>query len=277
MPDLSDHRALVTGASSGIGHSMAQILASWGCALTITARRLDRLEQLAAELKKAHDVDVRCVALDLSQPGSARALFDDTQAAGERIDIVINNAGFGHYVEFAASDWQRNADMLQLNITSLVELTHGYLGEMVSRDRPAYILNVSSIAAFQPVPYFASYAATKVYVRNFSEALSYELRKSNVKVSCLCPGGTRTEFMEVAEQGKLPAIAEMSMLSADQVAKIGLLAMLRGRRGIVSGGMNKLSCWLTRLIPRRTAAGMAANILGGKPAAPAAEITVGSK
>jgi hypothetical protein len=276
MPDLSDHRALVTGASSGIGLEMCKILAGWGCDLTITARRLDRLEALAAELREAHGVDVRCIPLDLSKSDAPGQLFDDTRGAGEHIDILINNAGFGHYTEFAGSEWQRNADMLQLNITSLVELTHRYVAEMLTRDRPAYILNISSIAAFQAVPYFASYAATKSYVRNFSEALAVELKKTNVKVSCLCPGGTYTEFMDVAENKELNGIAKMSMLNADKVALIGLKAMLRGRRSIVSGGLNKLSCWLTRFVPRRTTAFMAAQVLGGKPEKPA-ELTEGTE
>ena len=264
MPDLRDHRALITGASSGIGREMARVLASWGCALTITARREERLRELADELVREHGVDVRCVVSDLGRPGGAAALHDDVQRAGEHIDILVNNAGAGRYQSFEQQRWDDLAAMLQLNVASLVELTHRFLPQMRTSARRAYILNVASIAAFQPVPYFACYAATKSYVRDFSEALAKELARTNVSVSCLCPGGTRTEFMSHSGQS-LGWVAELSMLEARAVAHKGLTAMLRRRRNRVTGWMNVVSCFLVRFIPRRAAAASAMLVLGPPP------------
>ena len=255
MANLKDHRALVTGASSGIGAEMARELARQGCALTLAARRTDRLEALASELRDAHGVGVRCVASDLSRPEGAAALHADVHAAGERIDILINNAGFGLYQTFADLGWQRQAEMIQLNITSLAELTHRFLGDMLGRDRRAYILNVSSIGAYQPVPYMACYAATKSYVRDFTEALAYELRGSNVSATSVCPGGTRTEFMEISGQSKiLGRAARAALMPADRVARIGVRAMLRRRRNIVTGWLYAVLCFSMRFLPRRTTA-----------------------
>jgi short-subunit dehydrogenase len=261
MLDLRDHRALITGASSGIGREMARLLASRGCALTIAARRGDRLAELADELTRDHNVAVRCVVNDLGQPGGAAALYEDVQAAGERIDILVNNAGAGRYQAFEQRSWDGLATEIQLNVTSLVELTHRFLPHMRRSDRRAYILNVASIAAFQPVPYFACYAAAKSYVRDFSEALAKELARSNVSVSCLCPGGTHTEFMEHSGQ-TLGWLAAASMLDAPAVARQGLAAMFARRRARVTGWMNVLSCFFVRFVPRRMAAASAMLVLG---------------
>lgn len=261
MPNLSDHRALVTGASSGIGAAIAKILAQWGCHLTITARRGDRLDALAQTLRDQHGVEVRTVVCDLSAPDGAATLFHDVERAGETIDVLVNNAGFGRFEHFASSEWEVQARMIQLNITSLVELTHRFLPAMRTRDRRGYILNISSIGAYQPVPYMACYAATKSFVRDFTEALAYELAGSNVSATSACPGGTRTEFSDVAGQ-KLGAIANASMMDADKVATIALRAMLGGERNLVTGLVNKISCFFMRFIPRRTAAWGAVAVLG---------------
>jgi short-subunit dehydrogenase len=265
MPDLRDHRALVTGASSGIGREMARTLAGWGCALTLSARRGDRLSELARELTHGYGVDVRCVVCDLAQPGGPQALYSDIEGAGERIDILVNNAGAGRYQAFERQPWGELASTIQLNVTSMVELTHLFLPYMRQSSRRAYILNVASTAAYQPVPFFACYAAAKSYVRDFSEALARELAPTNVSVSCLCPGGTRTEFMEYSGQ-RLGHVAEASMLDARAVARKGLRAMLRRRRTRVTGWMNVLSCFLVRFVPRRVAAASALLVLGPPPA-----------
>ncbi|WP_428266881.1 SDR family NAD(P)-dependent oxidoreductase [Haliangium sp.] len=264
MPDLRHHRALVTGASSGIGREMARQLAAWGCDLTITARRRERLDELAAELTAAHGVEVRATACDLASPDGPRALYDDVMAAGEDVDVLINNAGFGHYQAFEHEPWEQLAATLQLNVTSLVELTHRFLPHLRAGGRRAYVLNVASIAAFQPVPYFACYAAAKSYVRDFSEALAHELAGTGVSVTCLCPGGTYTEFMDHSGQ-TLGRVAKASMRDAQSVARQALLATLRGRRTVVTGWMNVLSCFLTRFVPRRAAAWSSVAVLG-KPA-----------
>lgn len=261
MPDLARHRALVTGASSGIGAAMARILAAWGCDLTLTARRTDRLEALAEDIRKSTGVSVRCVPCDLSVPGSAAALHDDVIRAGESIDILINNAGFGSYQPFAAQGAALQARMIQLNVVSLIELTRRFLPTMLDSGRRCYILNVASIAAFMPVPYFACYAATKTFVRDFSEALAHELAGTSVSVTCVCPGGTRTEFSEIAGQ-TLNALARSTLMSAEAVAERGLRAMLRGRRTVVTGWINALLCFFMRLVPRRAAAWGSVTVLG---------------
>ncbi|ACY15802.1 SDR family NAD(P)-dependent oxidoreductase [Haliangium ochraceum] len=263
MPDLRQHHALVTGASSGIGREIARLLASWGCALTLTARRDDRLRELARELGPS-GVEVRWVCCDLAAPEGARALFEDVERSGQRVDILVNNAGFGRYQRFEDIPWGEHAAMLQLNVTALVELTHRFLPAMLLSERPAYVLNVASIAAYQPVPFFAAYAASKSFVRDFSEALAVELADTNLRVSCLCPGGTHTEFAEHSGQ-QLGRLAQASMLDAREVAERGLRAMLRGRPCVVTGWMNVLSTFLMRFLPRRAAAAGSVAVLGLPP------------
>ena len=250
MKDLKGSRALVTGASSGIGAAIARQLAERGSALVVSARREDRLRDLARELGEAHGVEVDVVALDLAAAGAAPELFAAATAGARPLDILINNAGFGVNRAFIDAPWERQAAMLQLNVTSLVELTHLFVTAALPRtEKPAYVMNVASIGAYQPVPFYAVYAATKAFVRNFTEALSFELRDTHVSVTCLNPGGTRTEFMEVAENEPKP-FAQKTLMSAERCAAIGLKAMFRGRRNVVAGGLNKLSCWLTRFTPR---------------------------
>ena len=223
------------------------------------------MRELAREITHGYGVDVRVVVCDLATPGGPAALFREVEAAGERIDILINNAGAGRYQAFEHQRWDELASMIQLNVTALVELTHLVLPQLRQSQRRAYILNVASIAAFQPVPFFACYAAAKSYVRDFSEALARELAPTNVSVSCLCPGGTRTEFTDLSGQS-LGQLAHASMLGARAVARKGLRAMLRRRRTRVTGWMNVLSCFLVRLVPRRVAAASAMLVLGPPPA-----------
>lgn len=261
MRDLRNHRALVTGASSGIGREMARQLAAAGCAVVIAARRRDRLEELATELRTAHGVEVTPVEIDLTEAGAADRLYDAATAGGIALDILVNNAGFGVLRRFDDLEGTTNRDMITVNVAVVVALCHRFVADAAPRDRRSYVLNIGSTASFQPVPHFATYAATKHFVLAFSEALAAELGGTRVSVTCLCPGGTWTEFFDVSEQ-KLGRMARMSMLDADVVARIGLRAMLRGRRSIVSGGMNKLGAWLIRFVPRRTAGWIASRLVG---------------
>jgi short-subunit dehydrogenase len=261
MPDLSGKTALVTGASSGIGAAMARQLAAWKCDLVLTARRADRLEALAAEVKSAHGVAVRVVTGDLSDRATPLRLYETLRQSGTPMDIVINNAGFGTWQPFAQSTWERNAELLQLNVVSLVELCHRFLPDLLARPHRAHILNVASTASFQPIPFFANYGASKSYVLAFSEALAAELKGTNVRVTCVCPGPTITEFAEVASQ-KLNAAQRSAMMSAERCASIGLRAMLRGKRVVVPGALNKVGAFSTRLIPRRTAGAIGQRLVG---------------
>jgi hypothetical protein len=262
MPmDLRGRTALVTGASSGIGVSFARQLAAMGAGLVLTARRKDRLDSLADELRAEHGVDVETIALDLGDPGAPKALFDATEGAGKPVDVLVNNAGFGTQARFDRMAWTKASEQLQLNVVSLTELTHRFLAPMLTRGR-GYVLNVSSIGAYMAVPGYATYAAGKAYVLSFTEALAAELAGTPVRACCLCPGGTRTEFFQAAGQ-KPGWLVEASLMSADRCARIGLRALFGGRRNIIAGIANTLMCWSLRLVPRRLAAWIAGFVMGG--------------
>lgn len=257
---LGGHRALVTGASSGIGVDIARALAARGCDLVITARRADRLEAVADELRKLN-VNVEVIAHDLGAPGGAAAVWA-AATNNAKIDVLINNAGFGYFRAFADVDAARDAEMLQLNVAAVVELCHYFVRDLPA-PAPGWILNVASIAAWQAAPNFATYGATKAFVRNFSEALHYEV-KPRIKVSCLCPGGTHTEFHAAAGAGDYGWLARKSMLPSDVVAEKGVRAMLRGKKTLVTGVLNKLSCFFASL-SHRGMASRASYLVLGKP------------
>ena len=183
-------RALVTGASSGIGAAIARELATLGVDLVLTARRRDALDAVAATCK---GVKVEIVAADLGKPDAARALWADA-AAGGLIDILINNAGFGYFRRFDEVDWARDAELVQLNMTSLVALARCFVDARKASTAPAYMVNIASTGAYQSVPNMALYAASKAFVRNFSEGLHDEHRGTPLSVTCICPGGTETAF-----------------------------------------------------------------------------------
>jgi uncharacterized protein len=266
-PDLSGSTALVTGASSGIGAAMARQLAAWRCDLVLTARRADRLDALAGELRASRRISCTVVAEDLAQPGGAARLHERIRAAGRPIDILINNAGFAIYRRFADTSWQRHAELLQLNVLSLVELTYLFLPDLAAHPGRTHILNVSSpVGPWIDVPAMATYGASKAAVLGFSRALAAELSRSNVRVTCLCPGGTTTEFSEVAGQ-TLGGLARAGMMGARRCAAIGLRGMLRGRRVVVPGITNKLIRLLSCIVPRRWM-GASSTWLMGPPQAP---------
>jgi len=246
MAELTGRMALVTGASSGIGAEIARELAARGAGVVLAARRRERLEALADELKDG--VPVRVEEVDLADPASPAALVGRLKEAGLDIDILINNAGFGDYGDFAGSDWERQRGMLHVNMLSLVELTHRLLPAMVERGR-GHVMNVASIGAFLPVPGFAVYAATKAFVRNFTEALDWELKGTGVRAIVVSPGGTRTEFAEVTGN-ELSRTGLMVSMSARQCAAIAVRKMLGGRRGVVTGLYNAVGMWLLRWVPR---------------------------
>lgn len=260
MKELAGKRALVTGASSGIGADIARSLAARGADLVISARRADRLEQLAAELRASHQVAVDVVPTDLGTADGARTLWERaTQSRG--VDVLVNNAGFGHFRPFATVDVARDAEMLQLNVTSLVELCHRFV-DALPAGSPGWILNVASIAAWQAAPNFATYGASKAFVRNFSEALHYELAPRGIKVTCLSPGGTHTEFHATAGAGDYGALARASMLPSAVVAEKGVRAMLRGKKTLVTGVLNKIACFFTGMSPRGMSSRASMFILG---------------
>ena len=260
MSELSGKRALVTGASSGIGAAIARRLARHDVDLVVTGRNREALEAVA---ESCRDRVVNCEAIvaDLGAPGGATALWTAARATGP-IDILVNNAGFGYFRPFHAVDWARDAELLQLNITSLVELSRRFLDDRGSSPGRAYLLNIASIGAYQAVPNMAVYASSKAFVRNFTEALHDELRGTPISATCVSPGGTRTNFHAAAGAGNYGWIANLSMMDADQVAEIAFDAMLKGRRNVVPGLLNKLATWSIRLFSRRIASWSSSRVLG---------------
>ena len=249
LPNLKGRTALVTGASSGLGVSFARALAASGADLVITARRGAKLDSLATELREKHGVQVDTIVLDLSEPGSPERLFAKTEGEGRVIDVLINNAGGGIHRNFADIPWEQTARQIQLNVVSLTELTHRFVRVMLERER-GHVLNVASVGAYTPTPTYATYSAGKAFVRDFTEAIAYELRHTAVRVCCLCPGVTTTEF-HLAAGHELSPMVKVTTMSADRCASIGLSALFGGRRNIVSGLANKLTMQLLRLMPRR--------------------------
>ena len=268
---LADRRAVVTGASSGIGEAIAARLAGLGANLVLTARREDRLTATASKLRTAHGVTVEVVVADLGRPDGVDAVWTAATRGGA-IDVLINNAGFGYFRAFGTTDWARDAELIQLNITSLVELCHRFVAH--HRTTPpahrVHLMNIASTAAFQAVPNFAVYASSKMFVRYFTEALYYELRGTKISATCVCPGGTLTEFHAAAGAGNYGRLANASMMTADKVARVGIRAMLRGKKTVVTGVLNKLSCWLSGMAPGGVSARGAMFVLGTpKPDQPA--------
>jgi short-subunit dehydrogenase len=255
MSVLTGKTALVTGASSGLGVDFATILAEQGCNLVLVARREDRLRTLGGELGRRHGVQAHVIGMSLSPPGAAQELYDRLRALHLDVDVLINNAGFGAYGPFTEIPWEREEEMLQLDIVALVHLTKLFVHDMLARNF-GYILQVSSIGAYQPSPTYATYSAAKAFVLSFGEALNYELRHTNVKVSVLSPGVTETEFLQVAGQRK-SLFQRLSMMQSRPVAEMGIAAMLRGKPSKVAGTMNALTAWSLRFVPRRLQAAMA--------------------
>jgi hypothetical protein len=254
MSELAGLRALVTGGSSGIGAAIARELAARGADLVLTARRRAQLDEVAAGCT---GVKVDTIAADLGKDGGADAVWTAATAGGP-VDILVNNAGFGAFRPFAATEWARDAEMIELNIHALVELSKRF----VAADRPGYVLNIASIGAYQSIPNMALYAASKAFVRNFTEGLHDELRGGPMSATCVCPGGTKTAFHAAAGAGDYGWLANVSMMSAEAVARVAVHAMLAKKRTVIPGFLNKISCWGVRLVPRRFASWMSRRVLG---------------
>jgi uncharacterized protein len=251
MPPADRKTALITGASSGIGLELARIFAREGSDLVLVARNGDRLRQLASELEKAHGARSLILATDLTEPGAAAYVLDQTVRAGLRLDVLVNNAGFGQYGLFAENDLEECLRQIQLNVTTLTHLTRLYLPGMIER-KTGRILNVASTAAFQPGPLMAVYFATKAYVLHFSEALANELHGSGVSVTCLCPGATATEFHKRANATSMNLL-KFGAMDARTVAEDGYRALMAGKPVVISGFKNWLLAQSVRFSPRRLA------------------------
>jgi len=245
----SRQTALITGASFGIGTEFARIFAREGYNLVLVARSADKLRQLASELEKAHGTRSLILAADLTDPGAAAYVLDQTTRADIQVDVLVNNAGFGQYGLFAENDLEECLRQIQLNATTLTHLTRLYLPAMIER-KSGGILNVASTAAFQPGPLMAVYFATKAYVLHFSEALANELHGTGVTVSCLCPGATVTEFHKRAKATGMNLL-KFGAMDASDVAEDGYRAFVAGKPVVISGFKNWLLAQSVRFSPRR--------------------------
>jgi len=248
---------LITGASSGIGEVFARKLAGYGHNLLLVARSEEKLIALCNELGRSDGIRAQHVAMDLSRADAPAKLFAEARARRLEIDLLINNAGFGSMGDFAKLDLARELNMIDLNVRSLVELTHQFLQPMRERKSGA-IINVASTAGFQPVPFMATYAATKAFVLSFSEALWEENRGFGIKVMALCPGVTETGFFEAARMHKPPARASQT---PEDVVDTALRGLKHGRSHIISGLPNYLMVQSERLVPRSLIARVAGMVL----------------
>jgi uncharacterized protein len=239
-------RALITGASSGIGREFARLMAADGWHLMLTGRDQAALAALADELGGAETI-----AFDLTVPGAVATLAACATAEGKPLDALINNAGFGAIGAFDGLEWPRQEAMLQLNVVAATELAHRLLPALRARPR-AYILNDASVAGFLPGPFMAVYYASKAYLLSWSEALAEELRGSSVTVTALCPGPTHTAFNTRAGIAR-PRSLDVGSMAARPVAEIGYRAMLAGKPVAVAGWTNRTIVQLLRLTPRAVA------------------------
>jgi len=239
--------ALVTGASSGIGWALAEELAAEGAHLVLTARRKQRLAELRRRLRSTHGVKVEVLAADLAEPSAPQEIFRFTEERGMKVDLLVNNAGVGSYGEFRNSDEECELGIVQVNCSAMVHLTRLYIPGMVER-RSGDILIVSSTAAYQAVPYMATYAASKAFDLLFAEALAQEVERFGVRVCALCPGPTASEFQKVAG---VPDEIAIGMEPADHVARVGLRALAAAEHSVISGFTNWVGVEVQRIAPRR--------------------------
>jgi len=252
--------ALITGASSGIGWDLAHIMAL-DFDLIVTARNQKKLEELAAQLESAHGARVHVIPADLARPQAPEEIFAEVARRGLQVDVLVNNAGFGSYGAFKSTSLQDELEMLQVNVVAVTHLTKLTLPGMLERKR-GRILNVASTAGFQPGPLMAVYYATKAYVISLSEAIANELKGSGVTVTCLCPGPTATEFATRADMEKSRLFMLGRMRSQD-VARAGYKGLLRGKRLVIPGLMNKLVMQSVRFTPRKMVTAIAGSLNAG--------------
>lgn len=247
--------ALITGASNGIGLELAKVHASKGGNLVLVARNKSKLDELKIELENQYKIKVYTIGKDLSLPTAAQEVYDETKQLNIQIDYLINNAGFGDYGMFVDLDWNKQAQMIQLNITTLTHFTHLYLQDMVRRGE-GKIMNVASTAAFQSGPTMAVYFATKAFVLNFSEAVDNEVRDKGVTVTTLCPGPTESGFQAAAAMEESALVKGKKFASSKEVAVYGYKSMMNGKTIAIHGFMNALMANTVRFAPRAFAVKM---------------------
>lgn len=247
--------ALVTGASGGLGVEFAKVLAGRRYNVILVARREELLNNHKEQLKRDYGMEAMAIPMDLARENAPDRLHEKINERGLQVEVLVNNAGFGIYGPFVETGWEREREMLKLDMLAVTHLTKLFVKDMVQRDS-GYILQISSIGAYQPSPRYATYSAAKSYVLHFGEALNYELRNTNVSCTVLSPGVTRTGFLDQA--GQSPSLYQRLMMTdSNKVARIGIDAMMKRKSSIVPGFLNKLTIWSNRLIPRKLSAAVA--------------------
>lgn len=252
MSNVAKQTALITGASSGLGKELARLYAKDGYDLVLVARSHDKLEALAKELTEAHGTKATVLTSDLSKAEAPSLLVKELERRNLQIDALINNAGYGLYGPFVETDLQKELEMIQLNVTSLTELSKHLLPGMVARGK-GQILNVASTAAFQPGPLMAVYYATKAFVLFLSEALASELEGTGVTVTAFCPGPTESGFQAEAQLGSSKLVRGKKLPDAQSVAALGYKAAKKGKRVYIPGALNYAMANSVRFLPRDAA------------------------
>jgi short-subunit dehydrogenase len=248
MVSATKARTLITGASAGIGAALADVFAGHGHDLILVARNREKLQARAIELERKHGVKIAWFTEDLADPGGAARVHRTVSAEGLEVENLVNNAGVGLYGRFVNTDLDAELKMIQLNVTSVVELTKRFLPGMMQKQR-GRILNVASTAAFVPGPWMSIYYATKAFVLSFSEAIDYELTTKGLTVTTLCPGPTESEF-KVRAGSERSRLFEAFVMDAPTVARAGYDGMMKGKAVVIPGLRNKLIPVAARLIPR---------------------------
>ncbi len=241
--------ALITGASNGIGLELAKIHASKGGNLVLVARNKSKLDELKTDLENQYNISVYTIGKDLSQENAAQEVYNETKQQKIQIDYLINNAGFGDFGMFVETDWNKELQMINLNITTLTQFTKLYIKDMVAR-KSGKIMNVASTAAFQSGPTMAVYYATKAYVLSFSEAIDNEVSDKGVTVTSLCPGATESGFQAAAAMEESALVKGKKLPTSKEVAEYGYKAMLKGKTVAIHGLMNYLMANSVRFTPR---------------------------
>jgi uncharacterized protein len=252
--------ALITGASKGIGKAIAFELAAKGYDLLLVARSENLLQRVSEEIKVAAKVKVQYLAVDLSEATAAQRVFGWAAQHNFPVSVLVNNAGYGLSGLFESYPLEQHLAMLQVNCTTLVQLSYLFLPQLKTH-KQAHILNISSSAAYQAVPYLSLYAASKAFVLSFSRGIRYELRKTSVNVTCVCPGSTDTDFATTAQVGeKAMKTAQKVNQTPEQVGKAAVNAMLNKKAEVITGAINKVGGFLTWLLPKRVMESGAARI-----------------
>lgn len=253
------HTALVTGASAGLGKELASLFAKDGHDVVLVARSESKLNELAADLSKTHGITAHVVAADLGKPTAPDAIVEATTRKGIFVDHLVNNAGFGSNGAFLDLPLAREVEMIEVNVTALVKLTHHY-GRAMKEKGFGRIMNIASTAGFQPGPFMATYYATKAFVVSFTEALAYELEGSGVTVTCHCPGATKTEFASTAGNDKSRLFQRSGVADAKDVALHAYRSMMSGETLAVHGFLNAVGVAGVRFMPRSVVRGIAAGL-----------------